>query len=52
MAPPNSVATGSPATWPMMSHRAASSGQYRPAWKSIVSIDPDVAGDGQRVLRR
>ena len=38
VAPPKSVATGSPATWPMMSHRATSSGQYRPAWKSIVSI--------------
>ncbi len=33
-----------------MSHSAASSGQYRPAWKSIVSSDADVAGDGQRVL--
>ena len=27
VAPPNSVATGSPATWPTMSHSAASSGQ-------------------------
>ena len=36
-APPNSVATGSPATLPMTSHSATSSGQYRPAWKSIVS---------------
>ncbi len=27
LAPPNSVATGSPATWPTMSHRATSSGQ-------------------------
>ncbi len=35
--PPNNVATGTPATWPAMSHSAASSGQYRPAWKSIVS---------------
>ena len=37
VAPPNSVATGSPATCPAMSQSATSSGQYRPAWKSIVS---------------
>ena len=36
-APPNSAATGCPAAWPMMSHSAASSGQYRPAWKLMVS---------------
>ena len=49
-APPNSVATGSPATWPTMSQSAASSGQYRPG----VEIDrlerPDVPGDRQRIL--
>ena len=50
VAPPNSVATGRPATWPAMSQSATSSGQYRPAWKSIVSRTPDVARDGQRVL--
>ena len=36
-APPNRAATGSPATLPAMSHSAASSGQYRPAWKLMVS---------------
>jgi len=30
-APPNRAATGCPATWPAMSHSAASSGQYREA---------------------
>ena len=37
VSPPSSVATGSPATWPAMSHSAVSSGQYRPEWKSTVS---------------
>ena len=36
-APPNSTDTGSPDALPMMSQSAASSGQYRPAWKLIVS---------------
>ena len=48
-APPNSTDTGSPDALPMMSQSAASSGQYRPAWKLIVSSTATCARDPQRV---
>ena len=51
-APPNSVATGSPATWPMMSHRADLERPVAAGVEVDRLEDADVVGDRQRIGRR